>query len=112
MLENRTKVSRGTGPVWEWNHKADEKQSGEKMKLRLEKPYTNKAPPDIEIPGEAHTHEKCCRGRSRTSTGQLASTQEISGQPWSGLPTNAGTSRLYAEFFLFSPPPRQEGMSA
>ena len=28
----------------------------------------------------------CCRGRSRTSTGQLATAQRLSGQPWSALP--------------------------
>ena len=58
---------------------------------------------------------KCCRGRSRTSTGQLAVVQRLvvnPGRLHSDSLRNWNTSRLYATFILDSPPPRREGMSA
>ena len=50
--------------------------------------------------------KKSCRGRGRTSTRQLASTQSLVVNP--GRPDG----RLYAVFIPYSSPSRQEGMSA
>jgi len=50
-----------------------------------------------------------CRGRIRTSTGQLAVAQCVVVNP---SRSRQRRDRHYTMFILFSPPPRQEGMSA
>jgi len=70
---------------------------GQKKACKSEDPQANN-----------HMRKSSCRGRSRTSTRQLAIMQIPVVNP--GRPAEA--SRLYITFILLSPPPRREGMSA